>query len=159
MIRAKTFRGMALILTAMIVLVGISYAYVTKEFYTGSYTAGTVNVAVAKSDIRDFERNIYIVDTKVDSRITYSVVQAKNLVATIDGVSPQNILAHVGDTVKLSIKSDANCNFVIDGYNVEARVWPDTTTEVTFNADKSGNFAYRCSGFLNREIGILEVVQ
>src|SRR3989338_936671 len=143
---------MTAIVAMLFVLTGLSYAFVSRGYYTGNYGSGTVSVSVSDSQTRDFERNVYMKDIVQQSRITYSVVQTKNLKATLDGIYPNVAVVHIGDTVKLKIDSDVNCNFVIDGYRVQARTWPQTTTEIMFNADQLGTYAFQCKGFLGGKI-------
>lgn len=157
--KIKDIKGVSIVIVALIVMMGVSYGYVTKEFYIDSYSSGTNSVSVNRDYNRDYEFKVYTVDVEENSRITYSVIQTKELSLTIDGITPDKIVARLGDTVNLRIKSEANCNFVIDGYRILARASPGITTEITFNADKLGNYAFRCSGFMNKDVGILEVIK
>ena len=157
--KIKNMKVISIILGVMIVMMGISYAYVTREFYIDSYSTGATTISVSRDYSRNYNFNIYTVDIDENSRITYSVIQTKELSLTVDGITPNKIVARLGDTVNLGLKSEANCNFVVDGYRIAARAWPGTTTEITFNADKVGNYAFRCAGFLNKDVGILEVIR
>ena len=80
------------------------------------------------------------------------------MVATLYGIYPDYILAKKGDTVKFNLNSDVNCNFFVSGYNINAKVRPATTTEVAFNADMPGIYAYGCKKFLYQKAGLIEIV-
>ena len=151
----KKLKGTMFVLLVLLVLVGLSYVYASGS----KIQKGSTSVVSSTGHTRDFERNIYVVETNQKSVITYSVTQAKDMTATLNGMSPSNILVHQGDTVKLVIDSEVNCDFIIDGYQIRARTQPLTQTEVQFNADLEGIYPYRCDGFLEQEIGFIEVVR
>lgn len=137
----KTIKSAALVLAVLAVLAGISIVF-----------------AGGSSQTRDYERNVYIVESSVSPKIQYSIVQAKQLMADIDGISEKQILVEQGDTVKLEIDSKVYCDFTIEGYDVKARTQPNTKTEVAFNADIQGEFKYTCAGFLGGKSGTIKVV-
>ena len=142
------------VLMVLLVLVGITHVFATGN----KAKTGSTSVVSSTGHTRDFERNVYVVESRQDSLITYSVTQAKDMDATLKGMSPSSLLVHQGDTVKLVIDSDVNCDFIIDGYQIRARTQPLTFTEVQFNADLAGIYPYRCKGFLDQQIGFLEII-
>tara|TARA_Y100000310_G_scaffold201229_1_gene201307 strand:+ start:4564 stop:5028 length:465 start_codon:yes stop_codon:yes gene_type:complete len=153
----KNIKILAVVLSLLLVVVGISYALTSST--EESSTVGGASVSVTKTSERDFERNVFVVETSQNSVITYSISQTKNLLAGLKGIKPKHLLVHQGDTVNLAIHSKVNCDFVIDGYNIDAKTRRDTITEVQFNADLAGMYPYRCDGFLRQHVGIIEVVE
>lgn len=154
----REYKGMLWLIVFAIAILGVSYAYfsINRDI---AVLANYVDSGSITYHTRDFERNIYIAEPKKDTRVVYSVVQGKNIKAMLTGLSPSHVLVKNGETVKFSIKSDVNCNFFVSGYGVSAKAWPDTTTEVAFNADMPGIYAYGCRGFLSQDVGLLEVVR
>ena len=145
---------------SMLAIIGLVYGAMTTQFMADK-SLDKVSIEVTKTATRDFERNIFVVETDMQSEIMYSVVQGKNLRATAHGLEPGYILAKRGDTVKLNLISDVYCDFNVDGYRVDARTQPNTVTEVTFNADLPGIFVYRCAGLFDDRstVGLLEIVE
>ncbi len=157
----RSIKAIALLILLLTAVVGIVYgAVVTKQLMAGDST-DKASIEVTKSAIRDFERNVYVVETDMQSEIMYSVVQGKKLRATTEGLEPGYVIAKRGDSVKFSLLSDVNCDFHVDGYRVDARTQPNTVTEVTFNADIPGIFVYRCAGLFDDRstVGLLEIVE
>ncbi|MBI2108046.1 hypothetical protein HYT54_02870 [Candidatus Woesearchaeota archaeon] len=157
----KNLRVMAVSVVLLLAVVGMAYGAVVTRQIMADKSMDKVSIEVTKSSTRDFERNIYVVDTDMQSEIMYSVVQSKKIRATTRGLEPSYVLVHRGESVNFNIDSDVNCNFLIDGYRVDAKAWPNTVTEVTFNADLPGIYIYRCAGlFSDRStVGLLEVVE
>lgn len=159
----NVLKGLSFMALFVLVLLGISYAYISSggtlyEFGVSRETASFSEGRQATYHTRDFERNVYVSEPEEGIPISYSVVQGKNMVATLYGIYPDYILAKKGDTVKFNLNSDVNCNFFVSGYNINAKVRPATTTEVAFNADMPGIYAYGCKKFLYQKAGLIEIV-
>jgi heme/copper-type cytochrome/quinol oxidase subunit 2 len=59
---------------------------------------------------------------------------------------PSMLAVQAGDTVTIHLESlDAQHGFSIDGYPVDIHAEPGKSTQVTFVADRSGKFKFRCS--------------
>ncbi len=60
--------------------------------------------------------------------------------------SPARVEVRRGDVVHLTLTaSDVVHGFYLDGYDIEERVEPGTSTTFSFTADRTGKFRYRCS--------------
>lgn len=156
----KKLKIAMLLILSMLAIIGLVYGAMTTQFMADK-SLDRVSIEVTKTATRDFERNIFVVETDLQSEIMYSVVQGKSLRATTTGLEPGYILAKRGDTVKLSLISDVYCDFHLDGYRVDARTQPNTVAEVTFNADLPGIYVYRCAGLFDDRgtVGLFEVVE
>ena len=157
----KNLRLMAVSVVILLAIVATAYGAVVTRQIMADKSMDKVSIEVTRSSTRDFERNVYAVDTDLQSEIIYSVVQSKKIRATTRGLEPGYVLVHRGESVNFNIDSDVNCNFLIDGYRVDAKAWPNTVTEVTFNADLPGIFVYRCAGLFDDRstVGLLEIVE
>ena len=59
---------------------------------------------------------------------------------------PGTVTVHKGDTVKITLTSaDVAHGFALPEYGINQRVEPGKPVVVTFVADKSGEFGFRCS--------------
>lgn len=59
---------------------------------------------------------------------------------------PATLEVHQGDTVTIHFESlDAEHGLFIDGYDVDLHAEPGKSAQVTFAADKAGQFKIRCS--------------
>ena len=152
----SSYKEVSVFVVFMLIVVGLAYVYVASPQAKQQLSVSGSEPVTYQT--RDFERNVYIVEPVKDTKIAYSVVQGKNMKATLNGLYPAYVLVKKGETVKFNLRSDVNCNFFISGYGINAKVWPDTTTEVAFNADLPGVYAYGCKGFLEQKVGLLEVV-
>src|SRR5512143_2126081 len=69
-----------------------------------------------------------------------------NMTAKDWAFDPGTITVHKGDTVKLHITSlDVTHGFALPDYGINEQIVPGQTTDITFVADKSGSFGFRCS--------------
>ncbi len=69
-----------------------------------------------------------------------------NMTAKDWAFDPGTITVHKGDTVKLHITSlDVTHGFALPDYGINEQIVPGQTTDITFVADKSGTFGFRCS--------------
>jgi heme/copper-type cytochrome/quinol oxidase subunit 2 len=60
--------------------------------------------------------------------------------------APGRVEVHQGDQVIINLTaSDVVHGFYLDGYGVEQRVEPAITRQISFTADQTGKFRYRCS--------------
>lgn len=60
--------------------------------------------------------------------------------------SPAEIKVNQGDLVTIKLtSSDVVHGLYLDGYDLETRVDPGRTSELTFTADHAGSFRFRCS--------------
>lgn len=60
--------------------------------------------------------------------------------------SPAVIAVNPGDTVTLELASeDYSHGLYLDGYNLEVTAEPGSSARLTFVADRSGSFRFRCS--------------
>ena len=60
--------------------------------------------------------------------------------------SPNIITVNKGDVVTITLVSeDVSHGFYLDGYEIEMSVRPGETASLTFTADKTGKFSFRCS--------------
>ena len=142
----------------LLVVIGAVYASVSSKARTVELSD---NSDVMRTDSEKLEVNTYVVTSDFKNKVVYSVTQGKRLKATIDGLKPNYMLVHKGDTLKLNIHSKVNCDFRVDGYNIRARTRPDSVTEVTFNVNHPGIFVYRCAGLFSdrSNIGLLEIIE
>ncbi len=69
-----------------------------------------------------------------------------NMTAKDWAFDPGTITVHKGDTVKLHITSlDVTHGFALPDYGINEQIVPGQTTDITFVADHSGTFGFRCS--------------
>ena len=69
------------------------------------------------------------------------VIKAKKFVYT-----PNMINVNKGDRVKIRLVSeDVTHGMYIDGYGLETKTHPGQAGNISFTADKTGRFAFRCS--------------
>ncbi len=141
-------------IVVLLALAGLSYVLARTA---KSDFAGTKVISITSQN-KDEQGTIYIVKTPNKNAVPYTVVQAKDLQASMEGIEPKHLLVEKGDTIKISINSDVYCNFFITGYDVVARTHPATTTEVTFTPHKEGMYEFGCERFLGSERGTLEVI-
>ncbi len=60
--------------------------------------------------------------------------------------TPNIIKVNKGDTVKIRfISEDVHHGFFLDGYQIQTKAHPGQEGSLTFVADKTGRFTYRCS--------------
>lgn len=66
--------------------------------------------------------------------------------ASMTGFTPSEIRVNPGDRVTLDLVStDVVHGLYIDGYEISVTADPGETSSVTFVADRSGSFRFRCS--------------
>jgi len=66
--------------------------------------------------------------------------------------TPDILRVHEGDTVNLHITNietakDATHGFAVPQYNIEASIDPGEVVNISFEATRSGSFAFYCSEF------------
>ena len=97
----KKLKIAMLSILSLLAIIGLVYGAMTTQFMADK-SLDKVSIEVTKTATRDFERNIFVVETDTQSEILYSVVQGKNLRATTTGLEPGYILAKRGDTRNFS---------------------------------------------------------
>lgn len=69
-----------------------------------------------------------------------------SLDATQYEYAPGRVQVKQGDRIVITLTaSDVVHGFYLDGYDLERRVEPGVSEQITFTADKAGKFRYRCS--------------
>lgn len=88
---------------------------------------------------------------------TSSEIKTFELTGRNFAFSQKEIRVNQGDTVRIVFSSTQGFHdWVIDEFNAATkRVNPNTTTEVTFTADKTGTFEYYCSVSNHRQQGMV----
>ncbi|MFH1682553.1 MAG: thioredoxin domain-containing protein [Candidatus Woesearchaeota archaeon] len=69
---------------------------------------------------------------------------------------PNTITVNKGDTVKLTISSELDLNFVLAQFDVEEEVLAGESKTVEFTANKAGTFEYNCGTYCSTAYGELQ---
>lgn len=84
---------------------------------------------------------LYVFPTALFAAEKFFEIRAKKFSYT-----PHIIRVHKGDSVKIRlISEDVTHGFYLDGYGVTTRAHPGQDGSVSFEANKSGRFSFRCS--------------
>jgi heme/copper-type cytochrome/quinol oxidase subunit 2 len=69
-----------------------------------------------------------------------------DLTASQFAFTPERIVVNQGDRVVITLHADdVTHGFYLDGYGIETRAVPGVAQQITFTADNTGKFKFRCS--------------